>query len=198
MNEETLAQVRADILGSELKNMYPSVDNIVPGEGSNKAEIMFVGEAPGAQEDQEGKPFVGRAGKFLNEMLATIGLDREDVYITNIVKCRPPENRDPTDEEKDLWYPFLERQVRAIKPLVIATLGRHSMGHFIPGVKISQVHGSPKRGPGIWSDRQIYLPLYHPAAALYNGGQRQTLIDDFSQIPELIKKIKSEDIYAEL
>ncbi|MBA2278884.1 uracil-DNA glycosylase [Candidatus Saccharibacteria bacterium] len=155
------------------------------GDGNPDADILFIGEAPGKKEDEQGKPFVGAAGKFLNEMLALIDLKREDIYITNIVKYRPPNNRDPEPDEKEAFLPYLAEQIAVIKPKLIVLLGRHSMESLIPGLKISQVHGEPKRYNG-----QVYLPLFHPAAALYNGGMRQTLIDDFMRIPTILEKIK--------
>jgi DNA polymerase len=154
------------------------------GDGNIDADLVFIGEAPGKNEDIQGIPFVGAAGKFLNEMLAMIELKREDVYITNIVKYRPPNNRDPLPEEKAAFLPYLHSQLEIIKPKLIVTLGRHSMDVLLPGLKISQVHGEPKRYQG-----KVYLPLFHPAAALYNGGLRQTLIDDFAAIPTILKKI---------
>lgn len=158
--------------------------NAVPGVGTLYPEIVFIGEGPGQKEDEAGEPFVGAAGKFLNEMLASVGLRREDVYITNIVKCRPPGNRDPLPEEKALCVPFLDEQLEILKPKLIVLLGRHAMEYFLPGQKISIIHGQPKRKNG-----RIYLPLFHPAAALYNGGQRQTLLDDFQKIPAILAKI---------
>jgi len=157
---------------------------LVFGDGNPSADIVFIGEAPGKNEDIQGKPFVGAAGKFLNEMLEMIGLKREDIYITNIVKYRPPNNRDPEAEEKAAFLPYLSEQLDIIKPKLIVTLGRHSMDVLLPGLKISQVHGQPKRKNG-----QVYLPLFHPAAALYNGAMRQTLIDDFALIPTILEKI---------
>ncbi len=159
---------------------------LVFGDGNPAAKIVFIGEAPGKNEDLQGKPFIGAAGKFLNEMLDTIGLKREDVYITNIVKYRPPNNRDPLPEEKAAFLPYLQTQLEIIQPLIVVTLGRHSMNCFLPDLQISKVHGQPKRYKGL-----VYLPLFHPAAALYNGGMRQTLIDDFSKIPAIINLIKT-------
>lgn len=158
----------------------------VPGDGDPSAEIMFIGEGPGQKEDETGHPFVGAAGKFLDEMLKAIGKVRADVFVTNIVKCRPPENRDPEPAEistcTDL---YLWKQIEVMNPKLIVTLGRHSMGLFLPPeLKISQVHGQPKR-----VKNRIVLPLYHPAAALYNGGMRSTLLYDFKKIPLVIKKI---------
>lgn len=247
---------------------------LVFGVGSPDAEIVFIGEAPGKKEDEQGEPFVGAAGKFLNEMLDSIGLERKDIYITNIVKYRPPENRDPLPKEKAAFLPFLLRQLEAIDPKLIVTLGRHSMEYFLSGKKISQIHGEPKRIRVVAGRRQqaageekvrstekttnseprvpdselrtsnfeqagrsgadamqgddeqrteaykeyaegaaesatqqsaasnsgiagsareqtvttwTILPLYHPAAALYNGGQRQTLLDDFAKIPKILE-----------
>lgn len=161
--------------------------NFVLGEGAPDADIMFIGEAPGKKEDELQRPFVGAAGKFLNEMLESIGLKREDVYISNIVKQRPPNNRDPLPEEIEAHWPFLMRQIEVIDPRIIVMLGRHSMSKLLPGVgTISQIHGKPFRR----KDGRIYLPLYHPAAALYNGGLRQTLLADFQKIPVILKKSK--------
>jgi DNA polymerase len=158
---------------------------LVFGDGNPGAQIVFIGEAPGKNEDLQGKPFVGAAGQFLNDMLEMIDLKREDVYITNIVKYRPPNNRDPYPEEKQAFLPYLESQLEVIQPLIVVTLGRHSLNCFLPDLQISKVHGQPKRYKG-----RIYLPLFHPAAALYNGSMRQTLIDDFATIPIIIEKIK--------
>lgn len=164
--------------------------NAVPGEGSYDAEVMFIGEGPGRDEDEQGRPFVGAAGKLLTQLIESIGLAREDVFITNVVKCRPPNNRDPLPEEVSSCWPYLEQQIKMIKPKLIVTLGRHSMGRFLQGLKISEVHGQAKRAGGVWQERQVYLPLYHPAVALYDPGKRETLFDDFKKIPLLIKKIK--------
>jgi len=173
--------------------LYEGRTNAVPGEGSENAEIMFIGEGPGRDEDLQGRPFVGAAGKFLTEMLESIGLKREDVFIANVVKCRPPNNRDPLPEEIKTCWDYLEEQMKIIKPKIIVTLGRHSMGRFMPGLKISQVHGQAKRTSGIWQDRQVYLPLYHPAAALYDPRQREVHLNDFKKIPLILKKISKQD-----
>lgn len=161
-----------------------SATQLVFGDGNPKAGIVFIGEAPGKNEDVQGKPFVGAAGKFLNEMLEMIGMQRSDVYITNIVKYRPPNNRDPYPDEKQAFLPYLEAQLEAIQPKLVVTLGRHSLNCFLPDLQISVCHGQPKRYKG-----RVYLPLFHPAAALYNGSMRQTLIDDFAKIPIILKKI---------
>jgi len=162
---------------------------VVPGAGSATAKIMFIGEAPGKKEDELGVPFVGAAGKFLDEMLGAIKLKREDVYIANTVKCRPLANRDPSPEEKNICWKWLEEQIRIIQPKVIVTLGRHSMNLFLPEQKISEMHGKAlnKEIPNL--GKQVILALYHPAAALYNGGMRETLIKDFKKIPKVLKKL---------
>lgn len=183
-----LDRIKADILE---KNICPDLakqaTNLVMGDGNIDADIVFIGEAPGKNEDEQGIPFVGAAGKFLNEMLAAADMDRSDVYITNIVKYRPPNNRDPLPEEKKAFWPYLLKQLQIIQPKVVITLGRHSMEYFLPGMYISQIHGQPKRIQ-FGEDKLIVIPLYHPAAALYNGGMRQTLIDDFLTVPTVVAK----------
>ena len=167
---------------------------LVFGDGNADADLVFVGEAPGKKEDELGKPFVGAAGKFLNEMLDMVGLKRENVYITNIVKYRPPNNRDPLPEEKKAFLSYLQSQLEVIRPKIVATLGRHSMNCFLPDLQISQVHGQPQRVRLSLKQNNdtlevVILPLFHPAAALYNGGMRQTLKDDFALIPSIMQKI---------
>lgn len=157
---------------------------LVFADGNPDAEIMFIGEAPGKEEDRQGKPFVGAAGQFLNEMLSVIGMKREEVYITNIVKYRPPGNRDPEPAEREEFLPYLMKQIDIINPKLIVFLGRHAMSVFLPELRISQIHGQPKKKHG-----RVYLPLFHPAAALYNGGMRDTLIEDFQKIPAILKQI---------
>ena len=180
-----LDKIRADILADKVTpQLAVGATQLVFGDGNPDAEIVFVGEAPGKNEDLQGLPFVGAAGKFLNEMLASIGFARNDIYITNIVKYRPSNNRDPLPEEKEAFLPYLIKQLDVIRPKIVATLGRHSMECFMPAMKISDIHGQPKR-----LQKQVYLPLFHPAAALYNGGMRQTLMDDFAQIPKILKQI---------
>lgn len=184
--QQQLDRVRADIIQ---KNICPELaaqaTNLVMGDGNLNADIVFIGEAPGKNEDEQGLPFVGAAGKFLNEMLAAANLERSDVYITNIVKYRPPNNRDPLPEEKKAFWPYLLKQLQIIQPKVVITLGRHSMEYFLPGMRISQIHGQPKRIQ-FGEHKIVIIPLYHPAAALYNGGMRQTLIDDFVNVPKII------------
>lgn len=166
----------------------------VPGEGDPEADIMFVGEAPGAQEDREGRPFIGASGKFLIEMLESIGLAREQVFITSIVKFRPPNNRDPSKEEIKACLPYLLEQVQVIAPALVVFLGRHSMNVFFPELKIGEAHGHEVRRTVRVGDMelkdQMFLPLYHPAAALYNGGMRTTLQEDFARIPAIIRAAK--------
>jgi DNA polymerase len=156
--------------------------NAVPGAGPANAEIMFIGEGPGANEDQQGLPFVGQSGKLLEEMLASIGLTRKEVFIANVVKCRPPENRDPLPNEVDVCTKtYLYRQIDLVNPKVIATLGRFSMGLFFAGAKISAVHGKAK-----FENRRCYLPLFHPAAVLRNPGLREDAFRDIGQLPGLL------------
>lgn len=243
--QNLLEQIRAEIVKDNIcLNLAQEATNLVMGHGNPDSEIVFIGEAPGKNEDLEGKPFVGAAGKFLSEMLESAGMKRSDVYITNIVKYRPPNNRDPLPDEKNAFWPYLIREIAVVQPKIVATLGRHSMEYFLPGRSISQIHGEPKRirirfrktgsngadllqgdsekrnksykeydegaselatkqdaandsrvtGPG--SEQGIMsivvLPLYHPAAALYNGSMRETLIADFLKVPEIIKLIKSD------
>lgn len=164
--------------------------NLVMGDGNVDADIVFIGEAPGKNEDEQGLPFVGAAGKFLNEMLAAAEMDRGDVYITNIVKYRPPNNRDPEPDEKKAFWPYLLKQLQIIQPKVVITLGRHSMEYFLPGMKISAIHGEPKRVK-FGDDHLVIIPLFHPAAALYNGSLRQTLIDDFLMVPKIIDTLNT-------
>ena len=192
---DSLKNIKEDILNSDLLNMYPDATQPVPGDGPTTAEIMFIGEAPGAKEDELGKPFVGRAGKLLTKLLDDSGIKRKNVYISNIVKLRPPDNRDPKPEEKDKWFPFLIREIHVLKPLVIATLGRHSMGHFLTEKKISEIHGEEMTINGIWHKKQIFCPLYHPAVALYSGSKKETLLNDMLKLPKLLKKIKDEKFY---
>jgi DNA polymerase len=181
--DDLMAKILADDPTPALRQQ---ATQLVFGDGSVDASVVFIGEAPGKNEDLQGIPFVGAAGKFLNEMLAMIGFKREDIYITNIVKYRPPGNRDPLPEEKKVFLEYLQAQLDVIQPKLVVTLGRHSMNCFLPDLQISQVHGQPKRYKG-----RVYLPLFHPAAALYNGGMRQTVIDDFAAIPLILEKIST-------
>jgi uracil-DNA glycosylase family 4 len=192
--DEIQQRIVDDDITPELK---AGATQLVFGTGNPDSEIVFIGEAPGKNEDIKGEPFVGAAGKFLNEMLEMIDLKREDIYITNIVKYRPPGNRDPEPDEKKAFLPYLQSQLEVIQPKIVVTLGRHSMNCFLPDLQISKVHGQPKRvrlalkKDASDSLQVVILPLFHPAAALYNGAMRQTLIDDFALIPTIIEKIKS-------
>jgi uracil-DNA glycosylase len=162
--------------------------NMVPGEGSATAEVMLVGEAPGASEDKQGRPFVGRAGKLLDELLAVAGLERADVYITNVVKARPPKNRDPRADEVAHCLPWLEQQLALIRPRLVIPLGRHALAHFAPDAKISQAHGQLV----LARDRAL-LPWYHPAAALHAKGLRETLFEDARGLPHALAEVRAAD-----
>ena len=166
--------------------------NPVLGEGNPNAEIMFIGEAPGEQENKLGRPFVGPAGKFLDELLGTIGFKREDVYISNVVKFRPPGNRDPLPEEKEACLPWLKAEIALIKPKVLVPLGRHALTQFFPKLNISAAHGKPQILRQAQDDlHAIYaFPIYHPAAALHNPGLRQALYDDFNALQVFLETQK--------
>jgi len=188
--QEELDQIEQEILDRNIcPKLAESATQLVMGEGRLDAEVVFIGEAPGKQEDLQGLPFVGASGKFLNEMLATINLTRKDVYVTNIVKYRPPKNRDPSKAEKVEFRGYLDRQLDIIQPRLIVTLGKHSGEEFLPNLKISQVHGELQRTKKYW-----VLPLYHPAAALYNGSLRETLFTDFQKIPQVLNEIDQQQI----
>lgn len=188
-----LDQITADVLQNNVcPDLAKTATNLVMGAGSPDADVMFIGEAPGKNEDLQGLPFVGAAGKFLNEMLENVGLKREDVFITSILKYRPPNNRDPLPEEKQAFWPYLLRQMKVIEPRLVVTLGRHSMEFFLPGKKISQIHGEPKRIKLSDGTRLTVLPMFHPAAALYNNSMRAPLLDDFSRIPRTLELLEQE------
>ncbi len=155
----------------------------VPGEGPENAEIMFIGEAPGFHEDRQGRPFVGAAGKFLEELLASIGLTREEVYICNVIKCRPPGNRDPQRDEMAACRPFLDKQIELVRPKLIVTLGRYSMARYFPNTQITRIHGQPKR-----IGNRIYYPMFHPAAALHQPKWRSIVKEDMLKIPQILKE----------
>lgn len=181
---DLIKSLETEILTKNIcSDLRHSAKQLVMGEGSLDARIMLIGEAPGKREDELGRPFVGASGKFLDEMIASVGLRRADVYITNIVKYRPPNNRDPLPEEKTEFAPYLLRQIQIIKPEVIVTLGRHALSFFKSDLIISQVHGRAFRLKTTSCDLHL-VPLYHPAAALYNGAMRQTLMTDF----QIVKK----------
>lgn len=184
--EKSILELVNEVKACQKCPLYKNAKNAVSGDGSAKAEIMFIGEGPGEKEDEQGLPFVGAAGKLLNEMLEQIDLKREDVYIANVVKHRPPGNRDPKPEEVQACYPFLTKQIEIIKPKLIVCLGRHSLARFLPDIgPISQAHGRAFMKKG-----QAYMSLYHPAVGLYNGGMRKTLFEDFKKIKIALKKVK--------
>ena len=181
-SENSLKEIADEVSNCTLCELHHSRKLAVPGEGPGNSEIMFIGEGPGFHENEQGRPFVGAAGKFLEELLSKIGMSREDVFITNVVKCRPPGNRDPQPEEVETCTEtYLERQIQAINPKVIVTLGRFSMNLMIPNVKISNVHGQPVHVKG-----RLVVPMYHPAAALHQGSLRPVIENDFSQLPQMI------------
>jgi len=163
----------------------------VPGEGPANAEIMFVGEAPGFYEDQQARPFVGPAGRFLDELIASAGLRRDQVYITNVIKCRPPDNRDPLPTEIEACRKHLQRQIELIKPKVVVTLGRYSLAWFFPRDAIGKVHGQSRLRDGIH-----FLPMYHPAAALHAGSMRKVIEEDFRKIPAVLETACQADVVA--
>jgi uracil-DNA glycosylase, family 4 len=190
--QKALDNLAAEIIKDNIcPDLAAQATQLVMGDGNTDADIVFIGEAPGKNEDLQGKPFVGAAGKFLDEMLAAAGLQRQDVYITNIVKYRPPNNRDPLPEEKRQFWPYLMRQLEVIQPKAVLTLGRHSGGGFIPNLRISQDHGRPRR-VRLHELEFVVIPLYHPAAALYNGSMRQTLIDDFVRSAAFVRQHNSD------
>lgn len=185
-----LEQIKADIVTNNIcPDLVAGATNLVMGDGNLDAQIVLIGEAPGKQEDLQGLPFIGAAGKFLDKMLESANIKRSDVYITNIVKYRPPNNRDPKPDEKEAFWPYLLRQLDVIKPQVVVTLGRHSMEYFLPGQKIGEIHGQPKYVK-LGNKKMMVVPLYHPAAALYNGSLRGTLINDFNKLLQIIEQSK--------
>lgn len=188
--EEVLEAVASEVSVCKKCPLHHSRKKGVPGEGPTDAEIVFIGEGPGFHENIQGRPFVGAAGEFLEELLGTIGMTREDVFITNVVKCRPPGNRDPASEELDACSSYLDRQLQAIKPKVIVTLGRFSMARYIPNAKISEIHGQPIKIRGT-----LVVPFYHPAAALHRPSLRPVVEEDFAQLPELIENAEAAPVY---
>jgi len=189
---EELEKVAQEVSVCTQCDLHYSRVNAVPGEGPANAQIMFIGEGPGFHENQQGRPFVGAAGRFLEELLNDIGLKRTDVFITNIVKCRPPGNRDPEPEEIEACNQYLERQIHTINPKVIVTLGRYSMNRFLPNAKISDIHGQAMNVKG-----RLVVAMFHPAAALHQRSLRPVIEKDFSQLPELITKADQMPEYVE-
>lgn len=189
-------QLQLDALQSEIltegvcPDLATQATQLVMGAGNPDADIVIIGEAPGKKEDELGLPFVGASGKFLDAMLESTALRRDNIYITNIVKYRPPNNRDPSRAEKEAFWPYLLQQLAIIQPKLVVTLGRHSMNYFLPGSVIGDIHGQVV---DVVIDGVPYrlMPLYHPAAAMYNGKLRQTLLDDFLRIPQVIDQLSS-------
>jgi DNA polymerase len=181
ISQMTLEQLEGAVRGCTLCPLHQGRTHAVPGEGPAGAEIMFIGEGPGFHEDRQGRPFVGAAGQFLDELLASIGMNRSQVYIANVVKCRPPGNRDPLPNELTACEPYLERQIELIKPRVIVTLGRFSMYRYFPGASITKVHGQPKRVGNV-----LVVPMFHPAAALHQPKWRPMVEADFQKLPDFI------------
>jgi DNA polymerase len=180
---EELEKVAKEVSVCTKCDLHYSRKTTVPGEGPADAEILFIGEGPGFHENEQGLPFVGAAGKYLDELLASINLQRSEVFITNVIKCRPPSNRDPQVDELAACSDFLERQIQAINPKVIVTLGRFSMARFLPNAKISHVHGQATNAKG-----RLIVAMYHPAAALHQPSLKASIEKDFAQLPELIAK----------
>jgi uracil-DNA glycosylase family 4 len=181
--KKQLNEIRQQVSECKKCKLHVTRNRAVPGEGPAESEVMFIGEGPGFNENEQGKPFVGQAGKFLDELLGYAGLSRERVYITNVVKCRPPGNRDPELEELATCRPYLETQMGIIDPPVIVTLGRFSMAHFILDGKISVIHGKP-----VTIKSKLIVPMYHPAAALHQPALKSVLIEDFKKLPGIIER----------
>lgn len=180
-----LTMLNAEIRACQACPLWKSRLKAVPGEGSETASVMFIGEAPGFHENQQGRPFVGAAGQFLEQLLASIGLSRGEVFIANVIKCRPPGNRDPLPEEIEACQHFLDRQIEVIRPKMIVTLGRYSMARYFPGQLISKIHGVPRKEKGI-----IYFPMFHPAAALHRADLRPVVESDMQKIPKLLAEVE--------
>ncbi len=178
---DSLADIAAEVIACQRCPLAATRTNAVPGNGDPSSPYLFIGEAPGFHEDAQGLPFVGNAGGVLNRLIEGIGLQREEVFVTNIVKCRPPDNRDPEPAEIDACSDYLRRQIDVMAPDAIVTLGRFSMNHFLPGERISRIHGSSRL-----VDDRVIIPMYHPAASLHQPSLAQTLTDDFRRIPEAV------------
>jgi DNA polymerase len=190
--EETLAQIAREVSVCVRCMLHHSRKLAVPGEGPVDSDLMFIGEGPGFHENEQGRPFVGAAGKYLEELLAKIHLKREDVFIGNVVKCRPPNNRDPLPDELAACSDYLERQIQVINPKVIVTLGRYSMARFLPNAKISDVHGQ-----SFHIKERLVVPMFHPAAALHQPSLKPSIERDFAHLPELIAKASEAPVIKE-
>jgi DNA polymerase len=185
-SEEILAAIAKEIEVCQKCDLHYSRKHAVPGEGPANAEIMLIGEGPGYYENEQGRPFVGSSGKFLTQLLAQAGLKRSDVWIGNVVKCRPPGNRDPQPDELAACDPYLERQIEAINPKIIITLGRFSMAKFLPGARISRVHGEMRR-----VGKRFVIPMFHPAAALHQPKYRPLILADFAKLPRQLEEARA-------
>lgn len=183
--EQALKEIAGEIRTCNKCVLSQSRKNAVPGEGPADAEIMFIGEGPGFHENEQGLPFVGQAGKFLEELLESAGLNRNKVFITNVVKCRPPGNRDPQEVELKACELYLDRQIAVIDPLVIVTLGRFSMANYFKNARISRIHGQ-----SAWIQGRCIIPMYHPAAALHQRSLRPVIEKDFSKLPQMVEKAR--------
>ncbi|WP_157042725.1 uracil-DNA glycosylase [Roseiflexus castenholzii] len=186
-----LQQIADEVRACTACRLHQSAMRAVPGEGPADAKVMFIGEAPGFHEDRQGRPFVGAAGQFLEELLGLAGLRRSEVFIANVIKHRPPDNRDPLPDEIAACSQFLERQIAALNPLVIVTLGRFSMARWFPGEKISRIHGQPR-----WIEGRMIIPMMHPAAALHQPQYRALIEDDFRRLPEFIAQAETKSAQA--
>lgn len=182
-----LTEIAQEIRACKACRLHEGTTNAVPGAGNVSTEIMFIGEGPGFNEDKQGLPFVGRSGDYLTSLLSMIGLKRDHVFITNVVKHRPPENRDPAPDEMAACKPYLDRQIEIIDPLIIVTLGRFSMARYFPNGKITAIHGQPK-----FEDGRAYYPLFHPAAVLRNPGLQAGMEADFKRLPEVLAEVKKQ------
>ena len=183
--ESTLAEIADNIRHCQKCELAHSRKNAVPGKGPANAEIMLIGEGPGFHENEQGLPFVGASGNFLTQLLHDGGIPRETVFITNVVKCRPPGNRDPQVDELNACGVYLERQIESINPLIIITLGRFSMARYFENARISKIHGQ-----AVWREERLIVPMYHPAAALHQPKLRTVIMRDFTQLADLISKAK--------
>ncbi len=186
----SLSELNKEIAGCRQCEIAKFRTRVVPGEGSENAEILFIGEAPGFHEDQQGRPFVGPAGQFLDKLLASIGLKRQQVYIANVIKCRPPNNREPLPGEIQNCSKFLEKQIELVRPKMVVTLGRYSMLKFFPGKSISKIHGTGQKRDGV-----VYFAMYHPAAALHQQSLRETIEADMLKIPQYL--VETEEVVEE-
>lgn len=187
--QRALQKIADEVEVCKLCPLWKTGTRGVPGEGNPEADILFIGEGPGQKEDELGRPFVGPAGQLLEELLQHIGLARNDVYIANVIKHRPPGNRDPLPDELEACWLYLKRQIEAIQPTLIVLLGRHALARFLPGKAISEVRGKAYRVGG-----QVYFATYHPAAALYQPSWRETLFRDFDKLPPLLKRVRAGEV----